>query len=152
MLERLLLTVGIVVAGILGYRLLKEIQLRRRASRTLGIPGYRSGAATILYFTAPGCAPCRTVQKPALANIKERYGDNVNVLQFDATEHTNLADSWGVLSVPTTFIIDAAGRPRGVNHGLAREGKLEAQLLSVGVDKVSELSTKRAQLAHGQER
>jgi hypothetical protein len=39
-----------------------------------------------------------------------------------------VADYWGVLSAPTTFIIDARGQPRAVNHGLASMEKLLRQL------------------------
>jgi protein-disulfide isomerase-like protein with CxxC motif len=39
-----------------------------------------------------------------------------------------LANEWGVMSVPTTFILDKDGRPRQINHGVARAEKLLAQL------------------------
>ena len=39
-----------------------------------------------------------------------------------------VADHWGVLSVPTTFIIDPQGQPRRVNHGLTSRSKLAVQL------------------------
>ena len=151
MLDRLLLTAGLILLGLLAYQLLKRYQLRRRRSQALGIPGYRPGQATILYFTTPTCAPCRTVQKPALAAIKDQYGSSVNILQFDASRHTGLADSWGVLSVPTTFIIDRQGRPRGVNHGVARAGKLKSQLGDIGVEPNPDWHSRQAQLAHSRE-
>jgi thiol-disulfide isomerase/thioredoxin len=132
--ERLLLAAGLLLLGYLSYRGWVALQLKRRRSEALGLPGYRAGAATILYFTTPGCMPCQTIQQPALAQIEQRFGRSLSVLQFDASRHPELADAWGVLSAPTTFIIDRQGRPRGVNHGVARADKLEAQLKAIGIE------------------
>ena len=49
-------------------------------------------------------------------------------LEVDVENQPDLASHWGVLSVPTTFIIDLEGRPRRVNHGVARETKLRQQI------------------------
>jgi hypothetical protein len=38
----------------------------------------------------------------------------------------------GVCSLSITFIIDSMGQPRGVNHGIATEEKLIAQLEKIG--------------------
>jgi hypothetical protein len=56
----------------------------------------------------------------------------LQIFEIDATAQPRLADAWGVLSVPTTFLIDAAGRPRRVNHGAVRAGALMAQLVAIG--------------------
>jgi thioredoxin-like negative regulator of GroEL len=72
--------------------------------------------------------PCKTVQRPALAMVQAEMGDKLKVIEVDATQRPELADSWGVLSVPTTFIIDTKGRPRKVNHGVVRAEKLLQQL------------------------
>ncbi|NIR96491.1 MAG: thioredoxin family protein, partial [Gammaproteobacteria bacterium] len=73
------------------------------------------GVLGILYFTTPNCVPCKTVQRPALETVKKHLGNKLKVIEVDATQQTALADHWGVLSVPTTFIIDANGKPRKVN-------------------------------------
>ncbi len=58
--------------------------------------------------------------------------DDLQLIEIDVTIQPNLADAWGVLSLPTTFIIDSIGQPRGVNHGVAMEEKLLAQLEKIG--------------------
>lgn len=151
MLERILLAAGLVLLGWLGYRLFSSLQLKRNQGSSLGLPGYQPGVATILYFTTPTCAPCRTIQKPALATIRERYGRAVDILQIDATSQPELADQWGVLSVPTTFVIDQTGQPRGVNHGVTRADKLQAQLEAIGVEQVVNPSRSQAQLITSRE-
>lgn len=110
--------------------------LQRRAARTQDVAqltsiGYRLGLPAILYFTAPGCAPCETVQKPALARMGERLRGRLQILEVDASEKPRLADAWGVLAVPTTFVIDSTGRPRRVNHGPTLERRLLAQLAEI---------------------
>lgn len=121
----------IIAAGMLVYWLVNRIVLLRVRRKTLGLESLQLGKPGILYFTTPDCAPCKTVQQPALRELQEWLGDSVQVIKVDAVQNTDLADYWGVLSVPTTFIIDSKGRPRCVNHGVARAGKLLKQLENI---------------------
>ncbi len=132
MIERLLIAAGLITLGLLAARFVPRLLLARRARRELGLPEYRVGTPAILYFTSPGCAPCESVQAPALERLRQVYHAHVQVLEIDATRQPHLADTWGVLSVPTTFLIDAEGRPRAVNHGVARFERLHAQLIGLG--------------------
>ena len=68
------------------------------------------------------------VDHTAIQKVKQALGEKVQVIEIDASEQTDLADEWGVLSVPTTFIIDKNGQPRQINHGVTRAEKLLAQL------------------------
>src|SRR3989304_967411 len=107
--------------------------VQRRAARQRDVAGlhsigYRRGLPAVLYFTAPGCSPCETGQKPALARREGRFLGRLQILEGDATEKPHLADAWGVLAVPTTFVIDSAGRPRRVNHGPPPETSRLVQL------------------------
>ncbi|MGH2626430.1 MAG: thioredoxin family protein, partial [Anaerolineales bacterium] len=132
MLERLGLALLIAGVGLAAYFGWTRFWLARKARETLGIPDYRAGRPAILYFTAPGCLPCQTVQRPALNELLARWGGQLQVLEVDALAHPDLADSWGVLAVPTTFVIDWRGRPRRMNHGVARLDRLSAQLAEIG--------------------
>jgi thioredoxin-like negative regulator of GroEL len=58
-------------------------------------------------------------------------GEQVEVVEVDAGEQPDLASRWGVLSVPTTFIVDAHGAPRQVNHGAVSAEKLARQVEAV---------------------
>jgi thiol-disulfide isomerase/thioredoxin len=130
--ERLALAILITTcAWLIGRALTKRALLGHRA-RALGLEGYRPGRAAIVYFSAPGCFPCTTMQRPALAALQAGFGDRLQILEIDALDHPDAADAWGVLSVPTTFIINREGRPRRVNHGPARASRLRTQLAAIG--------------------
>lgn len=130
-LVRVLWTVGIIVGGFVLYRLWAFFMLRRRGGKYLGLGTVRPGVPTILYFTTPGCIPCKTVQRPALAQLTSLLNDRLQVIEINAEEQPEIADYWGVLSVPTTFIIDSQGQPRHVNRGVAREDILLRKLREI---------------------
>ncbi len=133
-LTRLGVAAVIIIAGILIYLLWTRTRLyllRRRGNRSkryAGLDALREGVPAILYFTTPDCIPCRTTQGPAIEELREQYRDRLQIITIDASERTDLANYWGVLSVPTTFIIDSAGQPRHVNNGVASAPKLRQQL------------------------
>ena len=51
-------------------------------------------------------------------------GDQVQVHEVNALAEKSVADHWGVLSVPTLFLIDSSGKPRGVLRGVTPTEKL----------------------------
>jgi thiol-disulfide isomerase/thioredoxin len=123
-LLRLLWAAAIIAAGITLFHLGNRWILYR-AARQPQMAGFtRQGLPTLLYFTTPTCAPCRTVQRPAIERLKQLAGDRLQVVEIDAASQPEVARQWGVLSVPTTFVLDAAGRPRHVNHGVTPVDKL----------------------------
>ena len=123
----------ITLAGIGLYLAVNQLRLAslRRANHALadvGLADFRPGVPAILYFTTPDCVPCRTVQRPAIEELRAQFGKRLEIIQVDASERMDLANLWGVLSVPTTFIIDAHGQPRHVNNGVTPSAKLRQQL------------------------
>jgi len=130
-LERIGWAVVLSVLGLALFYGINRLVLRRafaQARRSALIP---QGRPAILYFTTPNCAPCRTIQRPAIYQLQELLGDKLKVLEVDASAQPELASQWGVMSVPTTFIIDAQGQPRHVNHGVATIDRLLDQLRSI---------------------
>ncbi|MEX1248731.1 MAG: thioredoxin family protein [Anaerolineales bacterium] len=127
-LARVAWAAAIVLSGFAAYRTLNRFLLWRLKKRSLGLEKWRPGIPAILYFTTPDCQPCKTQQRPALRKLSEQLEGRVQVIHVDATQHPDLADYWGVLTVPTTFVIDSKGQPRGMNHGVASAEKLHGQL------------------------
>jgi len=56
----------------------------------------------------------------------------VVVRKVDALAEPELADTWGVLTVPTTVVLDPSGKARAVNYGVAEASKLIEQLAQAG--------------------
>jgi len=131
LLIRVLLTIGLLVLGLGAYWLVNRMIVYRAGRKHNGLEGTIAGKPAVLYFTMEGCVPCKTTQRPALEKLSALVGSQVQIIEVDVVAKPELAESWGVLSVPTTFIIDALGRPRRVNHGVALAEKLLNQLEQV---------------------
>ena len=127
-LLRILWAAAIVGLGVALYYLVNRLILSQARSKSAGLEKTRRGAPVLLYFTTPTCAPCKTVQRPAIQRLSEKLGDRLQVVEIDATVRPEIASQWGVLSVPTTFVIDARGQARYVNHGVASAEKLLKQI------------------------
>jgi len=124
---RAALALGIVLCG-LGIHLFYNWTIRLRAHKLLADLGsIRPGVFTLVYFTTPTCVPCKTIQRPAIQTVSRRLGDDLQVVEVDATERPELASRWGVMSVPTTFLIGRDGKLLHVNHGVTRAEKLFMQ-------------------------
>lgn len=128
-LSRALIALAIVGLGIGVYGLTNRAVLMRASRKNYrGLENFKPGASAILYFTTPECVPCKTIQRPAIQTLQQEIGDDLQVIEVDASAQPELANHWGVLSVPTTFIINKSGEPRHVNHGVTRADKLLKQI------------------------
>jgi thiol-disulfide isomerase/thioredoxin len=130
-LLRSALAAGIVLSGLLAYWWINQRRLVQAREHISSLLPALPKKPVIVYFTTPTCAPCKTVQRPAIQRVTELLGENVQVVEIDATERPDLAKTWGVMSVPTTFLLDARGEARYVNNGVTRAEKLMEQLQSL---------------------
>jgi thiol-disulfide isomerase/thioredoxin len=124
---RSLWAIVIIAAGLSLYWLFNRLILARAKTKALPSIGTRPKGSILLYFTTPSCVPCKTTQRPEINKVKEQLGENLQVIEIDAYAQPEIASQWGVLSVPTTFMIDANGQPRHVNHGVTSADKLLKQ-------------------------
>ncbi len=122
------LAVVIIGVGIFAYWIINQRLLVRAKSNIFTLFNQLPNKPVIVYFTTPDCAPCKTVQRPALSRVSQLLGDALEVVEIDATQRPDLAKQWGVMSVPTTFLLDARGEARYVNNGVTRAEKLMEQL------------------------
>jgi thiol-disulfide isomerase/thioredoxin len=127
---RVAITFAIIIVSFGSY-LFYNWTLRLRTPSLLAELGpIRPLTYTLVYFTTPTCAPCKTVQRPAIQDLSQKLGSALHVVEIDATEKPELASRWGVMSVPTTFLFDPRGKLRHVNHGVTRAEQLLTQLHS----------------------
>lgn len=120
--------IAIIAVGIFGYWLINQRLLVRAKSNIFTLFSQLPNKPVIVYFTTPDCTPCKTIQRPALSRVSQLLGDSLEVVEIDATQRPDLAKIWGVMSVPTTFLLDAQGVARYVNNGVTRAEKLMEQL------------------------
>ena len=138
MVERLFLAVLIVGGAVTIWHLYNRRTIRRLGDQLItappddpllsGLPTLSANTPTILYFTTPYCAPCRTQQAPTLTQLQAEKGDALQVIHIDCEQQPEVADRWGVFSTPTTFVLNRDHQPVAVNRGLASAGTLKTQL------------------------
>ena len=127
-LLRLLLAIGIIILGAAVYWLFNQRLLVRARYNVFTLFKTLPQKPVLVYFTTPDCVPCKTVQRPAIDQVTSLLGEKLQVIEIDAYERPDLAKVWGVMSVPTTFLLDARGEARYVNNGVARANKLMEQI------------------------
>ena len=126
-----LVVLAFVAAGLalvwLGLRW-RAARYRRPNARDLLTRLAVSRPPLVLAFTTPECVPCRTMQRPALEELQRRYPGRFEAREVDASVTPELAERFGLMTVPSTVLIDGRGRVLAINHGLARWPKLAGQL------------------------
>lgn len=132
MIERLAF---LFIASLIGYVIFqtyRQWQIRRLTHNKDADPillGLQKGIPAIIYFTTPYCIPCKTIQQPALLQLQNEMGTQIQIIQIDAMQQPDAADRWGVLSAPTTFVLDNTHKPNAINHGAVNAEQLKQQLL-----------------------
>ena len=128
LLLRFGLAIVIIGLGTSAYWLVNQRLLLRARNNVFTLFPTLPEKPVLVYFTTPDCAPCKTIQRPAINRVSDLLGEGLEVVEIDATERPDLAKAWGVMSVPTTFVLDTRGEARYVNNGVARAEKLLEQI------------------------
>ena len=97
---------------------------RQRVIAAPPTPELATGRPAILYFHGDRCSDCV---------VQERELDELLTARPEIAIRADHAPSalsarFGVLTVPTTVVLDGGGRAHAVNYGLARRETLERQL------------------------
>jgi thiol-disulfide isomerase/thioredoxin len=137
MIERLLVLALLAAAITLGVAATRTWS----TSRTRGLkalPGEMllsalgslpDGRRTLVAFSTPSCAACHTAQAPAVSQVEGQLGtSNLRIIRVDAASQPEIARAFGVLTVPSTVILDKDGKVAAINHGFAPSGRLVQQL------------------------
>src|SRR5574340_640700 len=131
MIARVAITLAIIGLGCGLYALGRRLQLRW-ASHSVGSSPWsalKPGVPAVVYFWSETCLPCKTVQSPALNQLEQEMGqERILIVSVNALQQPEIAQEWGVFSVPTTFILDRSGQPQQVNHGIVGVERLRRQI------------------------
>jgi Thioredoxin len=82
----------------------------------------------ILAFSSDDCRQCHEMQIPALQRVLDARGSKVSVAEVDAPNSPDLTQRYRIMTLPSTVIMDAAGRPHAVNYGFANTQRLLEQV------------------------
>jgi thiol-disulfide isomerase/thioredoxin len=86
--------------------------------------GLSSTGPTILHFTAEWCGPCAAVRR-VVDQVSDELGGVAHV-EIDMDVNPEAARRLSVMSLPTTVIFDADGRPCYRTTGVPRAADLRA--------------------------
>ena len=82
----------------------------------------------LLVFSSADCRQCHQLQAPALQRVLEARGNAVTVVDIDAPSEQELVQTYHVLTVPSTVILDATGQAQAINYGFANTQRLLTQI------------------------
>ncbi len=142
LLLRWAILVGVGLAAWLSVALVRAYAAARKRQTLAAAPGdaplpLSDGSdIRILAFSSEDCSPCHTLQRPALDRLVGERPGQIEVVEIDAPTSPELTKRYAVLTVPTTVVLDAAGKAYAVNYGFAPFAKL--------LDQVDEVLSARA--------
>jgi thiol-disulfide isomerase/thioredoxin len=132
-------------------RMASGFQLRTASGRTLALSSF-SGRPIVIDFFASWCPPCRQ-EAPALAALMRRYGARVYAISVAEQDRSSAAAafalragwtwpvaldpnrsvalSYGVVGLPTVFLLDTSHRIVGEFQGSSGIGQLSTELARV---------------------
>ena len=85
-----------------------------------------SGKPTLVDFFATWCGPCK-MQGPILEQLKQKIGDEANIIKIDVDRAPDLSAEYQIRSVPTLIIFNN-GEPQRRASGLQQLEVLEDKL------------------------
>lgn len=84
---------------------------------------------TLVDFFTTWCGHCKT-QAPIIEQLKQKIGDDANILKIDVDNNPDLSTEYQIRSVPT-IIIFKKGEPQWRASGLQQLEVLESKLRSL---------------------
>ena len=86
---------------------------------------YEGHKPCIVDFYADWCQPCKMLS-PILENLQEEYGDNLDIFKLNVEEEPELANIFGIQSIPSILFIPMNEQPQMAVGSLPKETLIEA--------------------------
>ena len=86
----------------------------------------------IIDFYADWCGPCKVIA-PLLEELKDEYGDKLEIYKVNTEEQRELSSVFGIQSIPSLLFIPKEGQPQMAMGALPKETFKQAisEVLSV---------------------
>jgi thioredoxin len=81
---------------------------------------YEGTKPAIIDFYADWCGPCKMVA-PILEDLKEEYGEKLEIYKVDTEEEKELSAMFGIQSIPSLLFIPLDGQPQMAMGALPKE-------------------------------
>src|SRR5688572_24111834 len=91
LLLRFGLAIVIIGLGTSAYWLVNQRLLLRARNNVFTLFHTLPEKPVLVYFTTPDCAPCKTIQRPAINRVSDLLGEGLEIVEIDATERPDLA-------------------------------------------------------------
>ena len=95
---------------------------------------FEGDTPAIIDFYADWCGPCKVVG-PILEELKDEYGDKLDIYKVNTEEQQELSSVFGVQSIPSLLFIPKEGQPQMAMGALPKETFKQAisEVLSINV-------------------
>lgn len=130
--ERLLIILILGLVGTGAFTAVKHVHVQRLNRRRPDQAA--TGQPTLLYFRSETCAVCPTQARYLEQVMGDEAGNGrVTLHTINVDREPDRAKQYGVMTLPTTMLLDSAGQVREINYGLTPPHKLRQQLITIGI-------------------
>lgn len=87
---------------------------------------------TFLELGSTTCVPCKMME-PVLESIREKYGDQIEVVFHDVKKNRDIAEKYKIRIIPTQIFLDADGNEIHRHIGFYPEAQIDEFLQTQGL-------------------
>jgi len=131
-IERIIITGILFLLGAGSFVVFKQMHVGR-LNRETAVSAITSFATpTLLYFRSDTCVACPT-QGRYVEEVANGWNGRIVIHKIDTDTEPETAQRYGVMTLPTTILVDHTGSVRDVNYGLTNAHKLNKQVARIVV-------------------
>jgi len=134
MLVRIFIALAIIISLFLLLKFNRAGQLRAAQRSAASI--VTENESQILYFSSAVCPQCLGQEKILNHILAGSEFQDIILKKYSVEEEKELAQQWGVKTLPTTILLSDSGVVQQINNGLISTGIMLSQLRKLNVNNV----------------